>query len=62
MDFAKILRIPFFYRTPPVVASEVYKEILFVCEYKLNGNPPMEQNQTFSFVSDTDVEKSCFLM
>ena len=33
-----------------------------VCEYKLNGKPIMKEKSTFSFVSDIDVEKTCFSM
>ena len=33
-----------------------------VCEYKLYRKPIMKLKQTFSLVSDTDVEKTCFLM
>ena len=33
-----------------------------VCEYKLHGKPIMKEKQTFSLVSDIDVEKFRFLM
>ena len=33
-----------------------------ICEYKLHGKTIMTQKQTFSSVSDIDVEKTCFLM
>ena len=31
-----------------------------VCEYELHGKPIMKWKQTFSLVSDIDVEKTCF--
>ena len=31
------------------------------CEYKLHRKPIIKYKQTFSLVSDTDVEKTCFL-
>ena len=33
-----------------------------VCEYKLHGKLIMKEKQTFSLVSDIDVEKFNFLM
>ena len=45
VDFAKFLRTPFFYRTPPVAVSEVYfssDQRNILCEYKLHGKPTMK--------------------
>ena len=60
VDFAHL-----FYRILPVAASEVYflsHQKNTVCEYKLNWKSTMKYKQTFSLVSDIDVEKTCFLM
>ena len=48
-----------------MAASEVYfssHQRNIVCEYKLNGKPTIKWKQTFSLVSDIDVEKTCSLM
>ena len=62
--FCEIFKnIFFYYRTPPVAASEVYfssHKRSIVCEYKLNGKPTMKEKQTFSLVFDIDVEKARF--
>ena len=44
-----------------VFFSHHAKKIFYVDEYKLHGKPIKRYKQTFSFVSDIDVEKIGFL-
>ena len=36
------------------------KEILYINEYELHGKPITKEKQTFSLISDIDVEKTVF--
>ena len=51
VNFAKFLRTPFFYRTPPVAASELYKVILileyFLLKYERGAQIDSPEKTTF---------------
>ena len=58
-EFWEISKDTFSYGTTPVTASVSHhaKEILYANEFKLYGKPITKEKQTFSVVSDIDVEK-----